>query len=617
MPEGVVQWFDVDRGVGRVVRGSREYPVSVDEVEPRARVAGARVRFDVVRHDGVEMAASVVLREGSRVGRGKRRFGDLSGARRVDSKGSAPFARPHPELGRGLVGHPEVVAQRWGEQVIAGDLDAAVLLYAPDAVVHAGEEALKGRRVHGWLSTSGLLGHVRGVESRGVGDDVVELRWVGREGRLERTWLRVARGEIVEQWIGVARPPQEMLARGRPGGWMPPVEVVALDASVEGVRGRAEEKVRGVMDRVGERILFARVKLGVAPNPAVERPAWAQATLDVNGDLVRAQVAAYSPAEAVDLLVDRLRDRLEHRAEHRRALRGLPALPEPGSWRRGQLRTERPEWFERPPEEREIVRQKTFSLGESTVEEAVFDLEMLGHDFYLFREFVSGGDAMVYLLPGDGYGLQRLHPTTGDGEDGTEAGVYDAATVEVAVDPSAPPTLTVDGALEWLQVGKARFVFFREADSGRGNVAYMRYDGNYGLIAPAEEPAPPSEPAMARRRLRAELGRLTAVRTALLREALDEDTQSGQVGETSSLDQHQADHGTETFERERDLSLLEDIEAEISDVERALVHLNQGTYGYCEACGTPIPPERLEAVPATRFCLEHQAEAEIIPGLAQ
>jgi RNA polymerase-binding transcription factor DksA len=612
MPDGVVQWFDADRGVGRVVRGSREYPVSVDEVEPRARVAGARVRFDVVRRDGVEMAGSVVLREGSRVGRGKRRFGDLAGARRVDSKGSAPFARPHPELGRGLIGHPEVVARRWGERLVAGDLDAAALLYAPDAVVHAGEEALKGRRLHGWLSASGLLGHGRGVESRGVADDVIELRWVGREGRMERSWLRVARGEIVEQWIEGARPPQEVIERA-PGGWIPPVEVVALDASVEGVRGRAEEKVRAVMDRVGERILFARLKLGVAPDPAVERPAWAQATLDVNGDLVRAQVAAHSPAEAVDLLVDRLHDRLEHRAEHKRALRGLRPMPEPGSWRRGQLPTERPEWFERPPEDREVVRQKTFSLGELTVDEAVFDLEMLGHDFYLFRELASGDDAMVYLLPGDGYGLQRLRASASD----EEPAEGDTATVEVAVDPAAPPTLTLDEALEWLEVGKARFVFFREADSGRGNVAYMRYDGHYGLIAPAEEPAPPSEPAAARRRLRAELGRLTAVRSALLREALDEDTQSGQVSETSSVDQHQADHGTETFERERDLSLLEDIDAEISDVHRALVHLDQGTYGYCEACGDPIPTERLDAMPATRFCLQHQAEAEIIPGISQ
>jgi RNA polymerase-binding transcription factor DksA len=83
----------------------------------------------------------------------------------------------------------------------------------------------------------------------------------------------------------------------------------------------------------------------------------------------------------------------------------------------------------------------------------------------------------------------------------------------------------------------------------------------------------------------------------------------------SSIDQHQADLGTETFERERDLSLLEDVEREIADVQRALVRLDRGSYGFCEACGAQIPDERLSAVPAARFCLEHQAAAEVLGGL--
>jgi RNA polymerase-binding transcription factor DksA len=87
------------------------------------------------------------------------------------------------------------------------------------------------------------------------------------------------------------------------------------------------------------------------------------------------------------------------------------------------------------------------------------------------------------------------------------------------------------------------------------------------------------------------------------------------VAETSTIDQHQADLGTETFERERDQSLLEDIEQEIADVQRAFVRLDRGTYGRCEACGAEIPDDRLIAVPAARFCLEHQAAAEVIPGL--
>lgn len=68
--------------------------------------------------------------------------------------------------------------------------------------------------------------------------------------------------------------------------------------------------------------------------------------------------------------------------------------------------------------------------------------------------------------------------------------------------------------------------------------------------------------------------------------------------------------GTETFDRERDLAILEQVEAELSEVERALQRLEAGTYGTCEACGKPIDDARLEAVPAARFCLEDEAAAE-------
>src|SRR5439155_8210972 len=91
---------------------------------------------------------------------------------------------------------------------------------------------------------------------------------------------------------------------------------------------------------------------------------------------------------------------------------------------------------------------------------------------------------------------------------------------------------------------------------------------------------------------------------------LTEESEDENLSELSAIDQHQADVGTETFEREKDLSILEQIEAELADVEHALKRLDDGTYGTCEVDGKPIPEERLEAMPATRFCLEHQVQAE-------
>jgi RNA polymerase-binding transcription factor DksA len=116
--------------------------------------------------------------------------------------------------------------------------------------------------------------------------------------------------------------------------------------------------------------------------------------------------------------------------------------------------------------------------------------------------------------------------------------------------------------------------------------------------------------AEARQRLEDERARLAEVRSGLSEgNGLDE-SEGESLAELSSIDQHQADLGTETFEREKDLAILESIEAELADVELALRRLDDGTYGTCEACGRPIDEERLEAIPAARLCRDDQQRAE-------
>ncbi|MBW3669257.1 MAG: TraR/DksA C4-type zinc finger protein [Actinobacteria bacterium] len=112
----------------------------------------------------------------------------------------------------------------------------------------------------------------------------------------------------------------------------------------------------------------------------------------------------------------------------------------------------------------------------------------------------------------------------------------------------------------------------------------------------------------ARTRLTEERDRLESLRQGF--DDLNAESEEASLGELSSVDQHQADVGTETFNRERDLSILENVEAELADIEHAIRRLDDGTYGTCEACGKPIDDARLEAVPAARFCLEDQAVAE-------
>lgn len=88
------------------------------------------------------------------------------------------------------------------------------------------------------------------------------------------------------------------------------------------------------------------------------------------------------------------------------------------------------------------------------------------------------------------------------------------------------------------------------------------------------------------------------------------ESQERDVEELSTIDQHPADHGTETFEQEKALSILETHREELADVELATKKLEDGSYGKCETCGEDIPAERLDARPAARFCVEHQRDAE-------
>lgn len=74
------------------------------------------------------------------------------------------------------------------------------------------------------------------------------------------------------------------------------------------------------------------------------------------------------------------------------------------------------------------------------------------------------------------------------------------------------------------------------------------------------------------------------------------------------------DAGSVLLDHEVDRAVAERVAADRQAVTAALARLDAGTYGSCEACGRAIPDERLEAVPATRFCIDHEQEAETMVG---
>ena len=105
--------------------------------------------------------------------------------------------------------------------------------------------------------------------------------------------------------------------------------------------------------------------------------------------------------------------------------------------------------------------------------------------------------------------------------------------------------------------------------------------------------------AAARSRLQSDQERVQGLIAGLREEGLDQE-EADQVGDLSHVPQHQADQGSEVFEREKDIAILEQLERELAEIEAALQRLDEGTYGVDEITGEPIAPERLEAYPIAR-----------------
>lgn len=81
-------------------------------------------------------------------------------------------------------------------------------------------------------------------------------------------------------------------------------------------------------------------------------------------------------------------------------------------------------------------------------------------------------------------------------------------------------------------------------------------------------------------------------------------------GETSAFGMHQADAGSDAYDRDFALSLLSQEQDSLYEIDQALKRIEQGGYGVCEMSNKPIPKARLEALPFTRFTVECQAEIE-------
>jgi ribosome hibernation promoting factor len=161
----------------------------------------------------------------------------------------------------------------------------------------------------------------------------------------------------------------------------------------DAIRSYAQEKL-GKLDRQLHDPTRVELELMVERNPSIAENQIAEATIWTKGPILRARESSHDMKASIDQLVEKLERQVTRYREKRQRK---------GSRRDGVVANEPPGI---PVEgEAVIVKSKQFAVKPMTAEEAVLQLELVGHDFFVFRNADSGDVNVVYRRRDGAYGL--------------------------------------------------------------------------------------------------------------------------------------------------------------------------------------------------------------------
>jgi putative sigma-54 modulation protein len=160
----------------------------------------------------------------------------------------------------------------------------------------------------------------------------------------------------------------------------------------DSIRSYAEEKLKK-LDRQLHELTVVELELAVERNPSIAANQVAEATVWTKGPVLRAREASTDMKASIDQLTDKL----ARQVKHYRAKRSRRAGRNDGDHGGAPVARDEPE--------PQIVKSKQFAVKPMTAEEAVLQLELIGHDFFVFRDADSGEINVVYRRNSGGYGL--------------------------------------------------------------------------------------------------------------------------------------------------------------------------------------------------------------------
>lgn len=173
----------------------------------------------------------------------------------------------------------------------------------------------------------------------------------------------------------------------------------------EAIREYVEQKIDKAVSHFQALTNEVDVHLSVARNPRIASSQSAEVTVYANGSIIRAEEKSENLYASIDLVADKISRKLRKFKERKSdritpktsvAVVEQPPLPLPNDNRVVELPTQ-------------VVRNKYFAMPAMSVEEAIERLEMIDHDFYVFRNADTGDINVMYERNHGGYGVIQPH----------------------------------------------------------------------------------------------------------------------------------------------------------------------------------------------------------------
>ena len=159
----------------------------------------------------------------------------------------------------------------------------------------------------------------------------------------------------------------------------------------DSIRAYAERKLAKLDPQLHE-LTQVELELAVERNPSIAANQVAEATIYTKGPVLRARESSSDMKASIDLLTEKLLRQVKHYRDKRSRRNGRPqAAPEEG--------------IDVTNLDPQIVKTKQFVMEPMLAEEAVLQLELVGHDFFVFQNADTNSVNVVYRRRNGGYGL--------------------------------------------------------------------------------------------------------------------------------------------------------------------------------------------------------------------